>query len=333
MVNKLLKKATDNNFLKELFFIIIYLPAVNFLYRKVYNERIKDKTAKFKLSDLIVSIEPSNTCNAQCIMCPYGKMTRPKEIMPMGLFKKIVDDCWREGVKNFNLNFYNEPFLDPLIFERIKYLKSKGVKVKLFSNGSVLSEEKTEELLKSGLDEINFSVDSHIKEVYEKIRKGLDFNIVVSNISYLTERRRELGLNKPRIKVVFVGQKENKTEIKEYKNFWKSKADKIIISFDDNRNNTSEFFDKHKKKKPFPCNKLWAEMNVVSSGKVALCCVDYDAKETLGDFKTQSLREIWNSEKFNEIRKKHLDYRANEVSVCETCVHPHRLNLRSWWKK
>lgn len=332
-MNKLFKKAADNNFLKELFFAVVYFPVVSFIYRKVYDKRIKDKTAKFKLSDLIVSIEPSNTCNARCVMCPYGKMTRPKEIMPMDLFKKIADDCLREGVKNFNLNFYNEPFLDPFIFERIKHLKSKGAKVKLFSNGSALNKEKAEELLKIGLDEINFSMDSHIKEVYEKIRKGLDFDTVVSNISYLMERRKRLGLAKPRIKVVFVGQKGNKMEIKEYKKFWKNRVDKIIISFDDNRNYTSEFFNKHKKKKPFPCNKLWAEMNIVSSGNVALCCVDYDAREILGDFNAQSLKEIWNSEKFKEIRERHLDYKANEVSVCAACVHPYRLNLRSWWRK
>lgn len=322
-----------NNFLKESFFTIVYLPVISFIYRKIYDKKIKGKTAKFKLSDLIVSIEPSNTCNARCIMCPYSKMTRPKEIMPMDLFKKIVDDCLGEGVKNFNLNFYNEPFLDPFIFERIKYLKSKGVKAKLFSNGSALNKEKAEELIKSGLDEINFSVDSHIKEIYEKIRRGLNFDTVVSNISYLMERRKQFGLNKPRIKVVFVRQKENKTEAEEYKKFWKGRADKIIMSFDDNRNYTSEFFDNHKVKKPFPCNKLWAEMNIVSSGRVALCCVDYDAREILGDFKTQSLKEIWNSEKFKKIREKHLDYKANEVSVCAACVHPYRLNLKSWWRK
>lgn len=332
-MNKLIKKSADNIFLKELFFTAVYLPAINFLYRKIYDKRIKDKTAKFKLSDLIVSIEPSNTCNAKCVMCPYSKMTRPKEIMPMDLFKKIADDCLREGVRNFNLNFYNEPFLDPFIFERIKYLKSKDAKVKLFSNGSALNKEKTEELLKSGLDEINFSVDSHIKEVYEKIRKGLNFDVIVSNISYLIKRRKQLGLAKPRIKVIFVRQTANKAGTEDYKKFWENKTDKIIMSFDDNRNDTSDFFDKHKKKKPFPCNKLWAEMNVVSSGEVALCCVDYDAKEVLGDFKKQSLREIWNSEKFNEIKEKHLGYRANEVSICKTCVHPYRLNLRSWWGK
>ena len=332
-MRKLFRKAVDNNFLKELFFTTINLPVVNFLYRKVYDRRIGKKTARFQLSDLIVSIEPSNTCNARCVMCPYHKMTRPKEIMPMELFKKIADDCLLEEVKNFNLNFYNEPFLDPFIFNRIKYLDSKGVKVKLFSNGSALNEEKTEELLKSGLDEVNFSVDSHKKETYEKIRKGLNFDLVISNISYLVERRNQLGLNKPRIKVVFVKQKENEAELEEYKKFWKDKVDKIILSFDDNRNYTSEFFNKHKKIKPFPCNKLWAEMNVISSGKVALCCVDYDAKEVIGDFNKQSLKEIWNSEKFRQIKEKHLAYKADEIPICGSCVHPYRLNLRSWWKK
>ena len=332
-MRKIFKKAADNNFLKELFFTIIYLPVINPLYRKIYDIKIRKRVVNFKLADLIVSIEPSNTCNARCVMCPYNKMTRPKEIMPIELFKKIVDDCLREGVKNFNLNFYNEPFLDPLIFERIKYLNLKSVRVKLFSNGSTLNKEKAEELLKSGLDEVVFSVDSHIKEVYEKIRKGLNFDAVVSNISYLMNRRNQLKLTKPRVKVVFVRQKENKAELEGYKKFWRDKVDKIIISFDDNRNATSEFFSKHQKRMPFPCNKLWAELNVVSSGKVALCCIDYDAQEIIGDFKKQSLKEIWNGEKFQNIREKHLSYQANKILLCNSCVHPYRLNLRSWWRK
>ena len=41
----------------------------------------------------------------------------------------------------------------------------------------------------------------------------------------------------------------------------------------------------------------------MSNGKVALCCIDSDGKELLGDFNSQSLREIWENEKFKEIRK------------------------------
>lgn len=332
-MDRLFKKISKNNFLKELSFKAAYFPLLRGIYRKIYQGRINKRVSNFKLSDLMVSIEPSNTCNARCVMCPYSKMTRPKTVMPMELFKKIVDDCHEEGVSNFNLNFYNEPFLDPFIFDRIKYLKSKGIKVKLFSNGSVVDKEKANKTLESGLDEINFSLDSCDKETYESIRKGLNFETVVKNVSYLFEEKKRRKLLIPVIKAIFVRQKINKKEAGRYENFWKNKVDKIVFSFDDNRNETSEFFiGKNKKLTPFPCKKLWTEINVMSNGKVALCCIDSDGKELLGDFNSQSLREIWNNEKFKEIRKKHLDFEADAILLCKLCAHPYRMNVKSWWQ-
>lgn len=332
MKNKLLNLIAKNKFLKEMAFGIAYFPGINALYKKIYINNIFRKLAKFKLSDLMISIEPANICNSRCAMCPYQKMTRPKETMPMELFKKIVDDCIKEGIKNFNLNFYNEPFLDPLIFERIQYLKSKNLRASLYSNGSVVNEAMAEKILESGLDEINFSFDSIRKETYEKIRIGLNFKETLDNILNLIKKKKGFGLKRPRIRVVLVKQELNKDEVEDYKNFWKGKADMIVIGTDDNRNETSELFGSLRKKTiPFPCRKLWREMVVMSDGKIPLCCIDYDGKVILGDFKIQTLREIWESEKFKKIRELHLNFQADKIPVCVSCLHPYRMNLRSWW--
>jgi len=319
------------DFLKELIFWVVYMPGINRIYRAVYKKQIKNKLAEFKLSDLIVSVEPSNICNSKCVMCPYPKMTRSKEIMAIDLFRKIVDDCYNEGVRNFNLNFYNEPFLDTLIFDRIKYLKSKGLKVSLYSNGSVVNESIYDKIFESGIDRISFSVDGVKKETYEKIRKGLNFEETTKNIIGLIKRKRDKGFLHPKIRVVFVRQKDNKNEVGEYKNFWKDKADSIVISTDDNRNSNSGFFKYLRSKKPFPCRKIWTETIVMSNGKVALCCIDADGEVVLGDFNKQTLRQIWESAKFKKIREFHLNYEADKITLCKNCLHPYRMNLKSWW--
>lgn len=331
-MNKLLRLVKNSNLLKNASFASVSLPIFGSFYRKIYKKQIDKKLAGFKLSDMLVSIEPTNVCNSKCVMCPYQKMTRPKEVMPMYLFKKIVDDCRDGGIRKFNLNFYNEPFLDPLIFERIKYLKSKGVHVKLFSNGSVLKEEMFDKIFESGIDEIDFSVDGSRKETYEKIRYGLNFENTVNNILGLISAKKERGFGAPKINVAFVKQKENKGEVEEFKKFWSGKADKIITAFDDNRNETSEFFDKKSKSAvSYPCRKLWTEIVVMSNGKVALCCVDYDGSVVMGDFNKQTLKEIWNGEKFKKARRLHLDFKSKEIPVCKNCVHSYRMNARSWW--
>lgn len=327
----MLKKLLHNQFFKEFLFSIVNLPLINFFYRQIYKFNIKQKLKNFKLSDLTVSIEPSNICNSRCLMCPYPAMKRPKTIMSMILFSKIVNDCIDEQVKVFNLNFYNEPFLDPQIFERIKFIKSKGGSVQLFSNASVIDKECAEKILISGLDRIDLSIDGAKKDTYESIRFGLKWEIVRENILFLIKRRKELNLNFPKIRVIFVRQKLNETEAGEFKNFWKNKADRVIISSDDNRNGTLYFSNKNASRVAFPCKRLWSEIIVMSDGRVPLCCIDADGGVVLGDFNTAELREIWYNEKFKQIRKLHLDYKADQINLCRACVHPFRMNLKSWW--
>ena len=277
----------------------------------------------------MISIEPSNICNAKCNMCPYQKMTRKKEIMSMGFFKKIVNNCLIYGVKDFNLNFFNEPFLDPFIFERIKYLKSKGARVQLSSNGSILDSKKIERILGSGLDVIIFSVDGVKKETYESIRKGLIFEKTINNILNLIKQKKDLGLEKPKINLNFVKQKLNEIELEKLRSFWINKADKIYISEDDGRNKISEPLEDDKKSlASFPCVRFWHELVVMSNGRVPLCCADYDGKIILGDFNTQSLGEIWDSDNFKRIRQLHLDSKADKIFFCKKCTSSYRRNIR-----
>ena len=327
-----LSKMLKNNLIKNAIFKALYLPGVNSVYRKIYRRNIIKKLDNFKLANLTVSVEPSNLCNSRCAMCPYPKMVRPKKVMGMELFKKIVDDCFSEGIRNFNLNFYNEPFLDPLLFERVKYMKSKGLKVSFFSNASVLNESMHEKIFESGIDTISFSVDGAKKETYEKIRIGLDFDKTVRNVLSLLEAKNERGLKKPKIRVVFVKQKLNENELEEYKKFWSDKVGSIVISTDDNRNENSKYFKSVAGKKPFPCKQIWTEIIAMSNGKVALCCVDADGSVTLGDFNKQTLKEIWESDKFRKIRKLHLNYEADKIPLCKNCLHSYRMNLKSWWR-
>ena len=130
------------------------------------------------MANLTVSVEPSNLCNSRCAMCPYPKNGATKKVMGMELFKKLLTIVSAKEFAILILIFYNEPFLDPLLFERVKYMKSKGLKVSFFPNASVLNESMHEKIFESGIDTISFSVDG-AKKTYEKIRIGLDFDKTV----------------------------------------------------------------------------------------------------------------------------------------------------------
>jgi len=48
-------------------------------------------------------VENTNLCNASCVICPHGRMTRPKGVMAVDQFKTIVDECGFRTVWSMHL--------------------------------------------------------------------------------------------------------------------------------------------------------------------------------------------------------------------------------------
>ena len=69
---------------------------------------------------------------------------------------------------------------------RISELKNRNIpETAIATNAQLLTEEKAEELLESGLDLIIFSIDSLKKDIFEKIRARLNFETVIENTKNL----------------------------------------------------------------------------------------------------------------------------------------------------
>ena len=62
----------------KLFIYLVNMPIIGGIYDFFYFNHIKKR---MKDDDFELTIEPSNICNLKCIMCPYPKMKREKEIM------------------------------------------------------------------------------------------------------------------------------------------------------------------------------------------------------------------------------------------------------------
>ncbi|MBI4020057.1 MAG: SPASM domain-containing protein [Candidatus Aenigmarchaeota archaeon] len=303
-------------------------PLVGYAYRRRMESKIKGMHS-FPPGLLVETI---NTCNAKCTMCPYPAMTRKKEFMPMELYKKIVDEAAGQGVKRFQLNATNEPLTDPLIFKRIQYAREKGITgTRFFSNGSLLSEEKAKALLESGLELLIISLDGATKEVYEKVRVGLDYDTVIANITRFLEMRKAGGYQYPKVELHMTVSKANTSEAEAFVSKFKQLADVVTTTIaHDWAGQTQENNPLHVITNPVPatpCRKLWFDFNVLADGRVALCCLDYDGKVILGDVKSQSIMEIWNGEAYRKIRDAHVNGNQSTLNLCNTC---HQRD--SWWR-
>jgi len=60
-------------------------------------------------------------------------------------------------------------------------------------------------------------------------------------------------------------------------------------------------------------------LNVLWNGDVILCCHDWNRNTILGNTETNTIKEIWNTDKFNKIRLNILRKRYKDIVSCKGC--------------
>ena len=91
-----------------------------------------------------------------------------KKLLPVEDWKKIIDNCIAgANVSEFNIAG-GEPMLYPGLVEPVQYIRDKGVKVSLITNGSLMDEEWVKNCARM-FETIGFSVDSINDETNRKI--------------------------------------------------------------------------------------------------------------------------------------------------------------------
>ena len=137
---------------------------------------------------------------------------------------KIADDLGANAPslkKRVSLYRDGEPLLDKKMVWRISELKNRNIpETAIATNAQLLTEEKAEELLESGLDLIIFSIDSLKKDIFEKIRARLNFETVIENTKKFIKKR-DAGGYKTKIWIRMIRQKDNFSELDEYLSYWK----------------------------------------------------------------------------------------------------------------
>ena len=267
-------------------------------------------------------IEPVSACNLRCVMCYQidEKFSGRQEYMGMmnfDLFCKIVDDAYDCGIKALTLTGRGEPTMHPKIGDMLEYCKDKFFELKINTNATLLKDDLIHQILKSGCNDIVFSIDSYKKDEYETIRVRGIFEEVLNNIKRFQEiREKHYSESKcsTRISGMIINENQNPEK---FKKFWQEYVDYVVMFHAQTRwdtyNNPVEIAGKN------PCNYLWGEMNVWFDGKCNPCDTDYKSTLSVGDANESSIKEIWNSEKYQELRKLHKSGERNKCYPCDRC--------------
>jgi len=156
-------------------------------------------------------LEPSANCNLKCTTCvTVDYRTRNKGFMDFEQFTKVVDHVKPAYLV---LGGYGEPTLNKRYLDMIRYAKRRRISVKSVTNATTLNEKMAEEIVASGLDLLNISLDGATKETFEKIRIGASFDVVVRNIKLIVSAKKRLGAGKPAVNIDMTIFKDNVHEI------------------------------------------------------------------------------------------------------------------------
>lgn len=292
------------------------------LYRYRFNHYPRNQiTPEFPL---LLAIEPTSICNLRCVMCFQADVSfsGDKErngYMPFETFRRVIDEASENSLCAIVLASRGEPLLHKQIGEMISYAKKKGIlDVKLNTNATCLTAEKTRELLDSGLDTLVFSVDSHVAEEYEHIRPPAKFSRVLNNIEQFNEiRSRDFPNACTRTRVSAV-QLNLGQDVEEARKFWRGRADEFGHRWVIDRLN---IYDYEAVERMRPCSLLWERLYVWHDGIINTCDEDYQSKMNLGRLGENGLtiKQAWHSPRMTKYRDLHGAGNKNSISPCDKC--------------
>lgn len=109
----------------------------------------------------ILKIDACNTCNYNCIFCPQSAQHNKKGCIDKDLCLKVMEDAYEAGARELCLSMTGEPLLNRDLEAYVAYAKELGYSYVFFNtNGYLLTRERSEKLLESGLDSIKISLNA-----------------------------------------------------------------------------------------------------------------------------------------------------------------------------
>lgn len=299
-------------------------------------KRLAERIGVPKLEDALrfprfFQIETTRLCNAQCPFCAIDQWDKSTPMMGEALWQKIAKELieYKDFIRFVDLQRAGEPMLDKKISERVKLLKDGGIKhVSISTNASGLNERNSRKLLEAGIDEVMISIDSVIKEKYESLRVGLNYDQVLANIRRFFALRDEINpktLIRVRAVCVYDPDKDaDREEMAAWEDFWgalRKPHDRVYMKRVHSWGNQKDVdgAPENDESVLHPCIIPWSTMHITAMGTVALCPHDYDGKANLGDINTHSIAEVWRASKLAEIRRMHATGERNKIEFCPGC--------------
>ena len=287
-----------------------------------------------------VHIELTSACNLNCSICFRNSWIDEKQgVMSVDVVNRIYQSLLNlKGLESVMFAGMGEPLLYDGICDIVNKVSQLGVKTEIITNGTLLTAEISESLVKSGLTKVWISADeSHVQSSGD--------NVVINNIDYFNHIRK----GKCKLGLTYALANPTYKDLKNIQNFAKLiEADEINISqiipsepienleyndsFPVGKRGLDDLFKQTELKHNY-CpfveeNNVFIKWNgdVVPCMQLLHSSYTYLFKEkrkvmaySFGNVLKNSLSTIWNSREYKEFRERVRIFDFPDCTLCNGC--------------
>jgi len=311
-------------------------------YLKCYTSAILRKQKSLG-RPILLTIEPINICDQRCTICETGLgiLGRKPKAMSFEEFKYILDQ-FDDYLRTIYFYFMGESFLNRDAYRMIRYAADMGIYVSACTNGNRVNPE---ELVRSGIADIQFQIAGTTQDVHATYRVGVDLTRVIHNIKKTLEWRKQLSneISKNpypmKVGMGYILLKPNEHQVKDFFQLAKELTvdeyqivDPCVRTVEHGKellptDRSHWIYDpeafKNGKLRPRVrpnnyCEWIYGTVTIQVNGDVVPCCRDPKGKWVLGNVFDENIYDIWNGKQFRKLRKA-VTTRQKELPLCALC--------------
>jgi MoaA/NifB/PqqE/SkfB family radical SAM enzyme len=289
-------------------------------------------------------IEVNGGCNYICQMCPQtsGRGKNWLKKISLSDFERTVAECAEYGLNVVNLEGSGEPTLNRDLPEYIKIVRKYNARPFIYTNGHNLQGDFMKECVDAGLALARFSIIGYNQLKYMQWMNKDAFYLVLNNAkemqNYIKQTNSDcivasyhLILDNDEIDYEVEQYRKNFIDdVNSYAEIWKM------------HNWSGEYDSDYKRKgEKRTCGRPFApELTIRAGGvdntklSVAPCCqtLGKDDLADLGSIENKTIEEVWNGDKYLNLRKLHSEQRFDEIPFCKDCDFLYEDNEVLVWK-
>ena len=262
-------------------------------------------------------------------MCPQGEPGREPDFLknlPWDLFTTTVDQCIEMGLERVRLHGSGEPTLYRQLPEAVAYCHDRGLETLITTNGSRLTRDLVDAIISSGLTELTVSAIGSTREKYHHWMSQDRFDLVREQVAYYNQQS-----PRPANLYHLITQPDRmQQEIEEYRANWEAVVGGTceIWHMHNWSGNWKNIVWGRTGRAERSCGRMFNPVLEVRAGgvddhrgAVVACCMvlGNDRAAVLGHVDSQTVRDIWSGEAYQQLRQAHAEGRWNDIDYCRGC--------------